>query len=158
VREKALELRAEREHRARPGIRTLRKLHAWGAAHFVYADDPPNVQVLETPMRMLRKLKVPAFATEGILAPFSSPIAGPSVQAAKIAGTSAGASMLILALAGAAGFGEIRLMFGGNEGTLHYAWGQVKIGKRWIDVDILHAEFGKHHPFGCYETFDPETV
>lgn len=137
----------------KPGLKTLKAIHAWGLAHFASMEDPENRQVIETPMRMIRRIHALEAATEKAMLPFRKgdprkKIAVPG----KIGGTSACSTILLLSIVRAAGFRNLMIRFGGHDGTLHYAWGQVKVGAQWIEVDILNPEFGKLLRFDCYET------
>lgn len=152
VREQARALIETGDSRS-PGLGTLKNIHGWCAQHFVYMDDPENLQILETPSRMIRKIKALRAATDAAMGKFRGNDPRP-VQAApaRIGGTSACATVLLLSLARAAGFHDLAIRLGGHEGVLHYAWGQVLTGREWYDVDILNESFGKSHRFECYES------
>lgn len=137
----------------KPGIDTLKAIHVWGADRFTYMDDPVSQQVIETPMRMIRRINAIEEATHTAMLPFlkgdpRKKIAVPG----KIGGTSACSTILLLSIVRAAGFRDLMLRLGGHDGVLHYAWGQVKVGAQWLEVDFLNREFGKLLPFDCYET------
>lgn len=135
-----------------PGLQTLKLIHAWGINRFTYMDDPVNQQVIETPMRMIRRIHAMEEAAEKAMSPFRKGDSRPAIAVpGKIGGTSACATILLLSVARAAGFKDLRIRLGGSDGTLHYAWGQVKVKSQWHEVDILNAEFGKLLPFQHYE-------
>lgn len=138
-----------------PGVNTLKNIHAWGVKHFVYMDDPENVSIIETPSRMIRKIHLLRDATAKAVKKFGGGDPRPvQIAPARIGGTSACATILLLSLARAAGFRELAIRLGGNGDVLHYAWGQVLAGREWYDVDILNESFGKSHRFECYESLE----
>lgn len=135
------------------GLSTLKAIHAWGVNRFTYMDDPINRQVIETPMRMIRRINAMETAADTAMLPFLKGDPRPKIAVpGKIGGTSACSTILLLSIVRAAGFRDLMIRFGGHDHVLHYAWGQVKVNRQWHEVDFLNGEFGKLLPFDCYET------
>lgn len=124
-------------------ILSLRAIHAWCAAHFEYVDDPENVEVIQTPNRMLRALKIPLALQTAMWEPIGKVLGG-RMPAPKICGDSDEASTLVMSLAAAIGIGPLRFQLGGHWDTVHYAWGAAKVGGKWYDLDILVNKFNTH--------------
>jgi len=128
----------------------LKGLHAWGHANFEHISNPPNVEIIKTPARMIRELEIPEEFARAFWDPIRESMAkGKKVGLPKprITGSCGVSTTLILTLAAAVGFRFLQMKFGGQKECLHYLWGCVNVGDRWIDVDILMPEFGEHHKF-----------
>jgi hypothetical protein len=123
-------------------LRILKGIHAWGRANFEYLDDPDNVEVIQTPNRMLRALKIPVQLQKAMWDPIGKALGG-KLPAPKITGDSDESTVLALSLAAAVGVRGLRIELGGHEGTIHYAWAGVSDGKKWRQIDILIDEFDK---------------
>lgn len=119
-------------------------LHAWCRENFTSVKDPVNVELISTPNRMLRSLHMPRLLQEMVWAPIGKALGKPEVPFLKIAGDSDESTILILALAAAIGLEPLRIELGGQDDTIHYAWGGIFAGGKWNDVDILHDTFGLH--------------
>lgn len=48
----------------------LQAIDDWCRDHFVYVNDPPNIEVIQTPRRMVKETKVPARVLEFLMTPF----------------------------------------------------------------------------------------
>jgi hypothetical protein len=140
----------------------LEGIHAWCRAHFEHVENPAGAELIKTPARMLRELDIPEALSKAIWEPIRDSMAAtagkdPAVLTfpkPKTTGTTASAVTLLLTLVAAVGIIPIRIRCGGTAGTIHYVWGQVFIGERWHDVDILLPHCGTHREFDTYETME----
>ena len=137
----------------------LRGIHAWCWEFFEYVRDPLDVEMIQTPNRMLRQLIGPrevsrlmwepirdAMAKKEGVDPATLPFPTP-----KVTGDSDEAVILSMSLAAAIGITPLKIMLGGADKRIHlgqvitYAWGAVWAAEEWHHLDILHDTFGKHH-------------
>jgi hypothetical protein len=140
----------------------LEGIHAWTRERWEYVKDPAGIELIKTPSRMLRELDIPeALSTamwepirEAMAARLKKDPAALSLPIPKVTGDSDEAVVLVLALAAALDIGPLKMRLGGTEGVIHYVWGAAYAAGEWRDCDILHPEFGKHHPFDIIEEME----
>lgn len=152
-------------------------LDLWCREHFAYVNDPPNIEVIQTPKRMVKQTMVPVEVEKHILEPFYEEfeMANPSfymkgyVPPPLYFGDCDEAVCCYLGLcvsmprSGAAMNGPesapVRCFFrfGGNDGTLHHVWAKVKVDEQDIDAD--HTEPGfKIGDFSRFEAYEEVEV
>ena len=133
----------------------LEGIHAWCSARFEYVPNPVNIQILKTPRRQLCELEIPEGLAHALWEPIRNRMAADAkmdpgdlkLPAPKISGNSGDATSLVLSLAAAVGISPLRMMLGGEDGDLHYAWGQAYAAGGWRDIDALHPKLGECHKF-----------
>jgi hypothetical protein len=123
---------------------TLRGIHAWCKRNFKYVDDPAHIELIQTPNRMLRELKIPPQLHMAMWKPIAKDMGG-KLPPPVIVGDSDEAATLVLALAAAVGFDALSIRFGGTDHTIHYAWGGVRLDGKLYQIDALHERFNRHH-------------
>lgn len=126
-------------------IQQLKGLHAWCRGNFEYVADPVNVEVIQTPNRMLRELDIPEALQKAMWAPIGKVLGG-KMPKPRIMGDSDEAVTLVLSLAAAIGIEPLRIQLGGHDNTVHYAWGAARVKDGWKALDILVEDFGTHAP------------
>lgn len=149
-------------------------LDLWCREHFAYVNDPPNIEVIQTPRRMVKQTLVPTDVLKCILEPFYEEFsqAAPNlyvegyVPPALYYGDCDEAVVCFLGLSVALsesrspemngpGAGPLRayFRFGGNDGTLHHVWARVRIDEHEIDADHTEPGYkiGDFSPFEAYE-------
>jgi len=55
---------------ASPALLAVGAIDAWCRAHFCYVNDPPNIEVIQTPQRMVKQTRVPATVIRDVIQPF----------------------------------------------------------------------------------------
>jgi hypothetical protein len=152
----------------------LQAIDDWCREHFVYVNDPPNIEVIQTPQRMVKQTKVPARVIQALIAPFYDAFA--RVIDSDIVANYVPRSTYIgdcdEAVVGMQGLNictfpetDLRMngsgeppsrfffQFGGNEGTLHHVWSKTVLGG--VDYHADHTEpgykLGDHSKFEAYE-------
>lgn len=131
--------KGEKQH-----LRQLHAIHAWCVANFFYVNDPVNVELIQTPNRMLRELEIPALLHKAMWGPLRKQDWSPRMPAPKMTGDADEATIISLALAAAIGIEPLQISLGGTDGTLHTCWGRANIGGKWVNIDVLHPKFGGH--------------
>jgi hypothetical protein len=133
---------------------SLQAIDKWCREHFVYVNDPPNVEVLQTPRRMIKASKVPPDVIRTIIDPLYEAMTAAATPGAVAAyeppGICSGdcdeAGALYLSACAAAPCQEpirpLRFRFGGHDGTLHHVWSYVGCGEKMIDADLTEPGFG----------------
>ncbi len=143
----------------------IEAIDAWCRDHFCYVNDPPNVEVIQTPRRMVKATKVPPQVLKALMAPFyeaMKAVADPAaVEAYEPPGTCIGdcdeAAGLYAAQCATAPcekpIAPIEFRFGGHDGTLHHVWGYVGYDGKMVDSDLTEAGYklGDHSQFSHYE-------
>lgn len=144
---------------------SLGTIDKWCREHFVYVNDPPNVEVLQTPRRMIKAAKVPGDVIRSIIDPFyeamTSVTSPGAVEAYEPPGICSGdcdeAGALYNSQCAVAPCAEpirpIRFRFGGHDGTLHHVWSYVGCGDKMVDADLTEPGYslGSHSKFEHYE-------
>lgn len=121
----------------------LKAIHAWCKAHFEYVKDSVNVEVVQTPNRMLRELEIPPQLHLLMWKPIAKELGG-RLPKPKMTGDSDESTILVLSLAAAVGIEPLRIRLGGIEGTIFYAWGAANTAGKWWNLDILTPGFNKY--------------
>ena len=132
----------------------LQAIDRWCREHFVYVNDPPNVEVLQTPRRMIKASMVPPAVIHSVIEPFyeaMTAVASPEAVAAYeppgiCSGDCDEAGGLYNSQCAVAPCVEpirpLRFRFGGHDGTLHHVWSRVGCGERLVDADLTEPNFG----------------
>lgn len=140
----------------------LEGIHAWCHASFEHVSNPANIDLIKTPVRMLRELEIPEVIQKSMWEPIRDGMAKAAgkdpatlvLPKPKTTGSSAAATCLLLALAAAVDITPIKMKFGGTDGTLYYLWGRIHASDKWHDVDIILPKFGDHRQFEDYEEIE----
>lgn len=146
----------------------LAAIDSWCRACFVYVNDPPNVEVIQTPRRMVKQTQVPPEVIRSIISPFydamGSVMSPAAVEAYEPPGITSGdcdeGGLLLLSNCACVGIrppdGSLRFKFGGHDGTLHHVWGLVGCGDRWFDSDLTEPDYklGDFSRFEHYEEIE----
>lgn len=144
---------------------SLQAIDKWCRDHFVYVNDPPNIEVIQTPRRMIKATYVPPEVIRSIIEPFYEAIAtiAPAhmVNAYEPPGLCSGdcdeAGSLYNSQCAAAPcrapIRPINLRFGGHDGTLHHVWSRVGCGEKMVDADLTEPGYnlGDFSKFEHYE-------
>lgn len=141
----------------------IEALESWCRQHYAYVNDPPNIEVIQTPKRMVKQTMIPAEVTREVMAPVFEAMLialGPQVEQYEIPGMTAGdcdeGSTLMNAecaawgndsdelasIAAATQIRPIRFRFGGNGGTLHHVWARPYLGEQGVDSDLTEPSYG----------------
>jgi hypothetical protein len=160
----------------------IEALEGWCREHYSYVNDPPNIEVIQTPKRMVKQTLIPEAVTRDIMEPIlgaMSQAMGPKVLEYEFPGLTAGdcdeGSTLMnancaawrpevgemSAAKGTAGSGPIRpirFRFGGNGGTLHHVWARPYLGEDGVDCDLTEPGYalGDYSKFEQYEEVEVE--
>ena len=145
----------------------LDAVEAWCRAHYVYVNDPPNIEVIQPPRRMIKWTRVPPEVIGHIMAPLAEAIEGavPSFKRRSYVppplcpGDCDEGSTLMLGhcvcipVCMGEEMGPFRFRFGGNDGTLHHVWAYIHCGGKWYDCDLTEPSYrlGDHSGFDAYE-------
>jgi hypothetical protein len=143
----------------------LQAIDRWCRERFVYVNDPPNVEVLQTPRRMIKASRVPAEVISSIIDPFyeaMTAVASPEAVAAYeppgiCSGDCDEAGGLYNSQCAVAPCVEpirpLRFRFGGHDGTLHHVWSFVGCGDKMVDADLTEPGYslGDFSKFEHYE-------
>lgn len=156
-----------------PSAVCVEAIDRWCREHFVYVNDPPNIEVIQTARRMIQITRVQPEVIRHILGPLLDVMA-------QVAGGSAAAEYetphvcmgdcdeggtLFLSECAACTHAQIRPLlfkFGGHDGSIHHVWGRVGIGENFLDSDLTEPGYalGDFSKFPHYEevqvTFDNE--
>lgn len=134
---------------------TLKGIHAWCHATFEHVSNPVGAEIMKTPARMLRELEIPEEFARALWEPIRDAMAKKreklTLPKPRITGSSGVAVCLLLTLLAAVGITPLKMRFGGEQGMVHYVWGNVYAAGKWHDVDILLPKFGEHAVFDHYE-------
>lgn len=136
----------------------------WCRTHFCYVNDPPNVEVLQTPRRMVKQTRIPREIVEHIMAPFYEAMeeADPAFHRGSYSpppifmGDCDEIATMVLSLAGCMDIQPLRFRFGGNDGTLHHVWARMNADGKWWDSDVTEPEYriGDFSNFESYEELE----
>lgn len=136
-------------------LTVLKGIHAWCKGHFEYVNDPVNVELIQTPNRMLRELDIPPQLHMLMWKPIAKVMKG-ALPRPKMTGDSDESTILGLSLAAAVGIEPLRITLGGHDGTMFYAWGAAKTAGKWWNIDILTPGFNKYPKLDIIEQVDVE--
>lgn len=150
----------------------MEALEGWCREHYAYVNDPPNIEVIQTPKRMVKQTMIPADVTREVMAPIFEAMTmalGPQVQQYEVPGLTAGdcdegstlmnahcaawgndSDELAATVAAASRIRPIRFRFGGNGGTLHHVWARPYLGEQGVDSDLTEPAYG----LGDYSKFE----
>ncbi len=150
----------------------LQAIDDWCRDHFVYVNDPPNIEVIQTPRRMVKETKVPPRVLQFLMTPFydAFQMAGYDVSTYVPKACYIGdCDEAVVSMQGLAvnTFPETDLemngpgdkpsryffQFGGNEGTLHHVWAKTVLGGQEYHADHTEPGYklGDHSKFDAYE-------
>lgn len=143
----------------------LQAIDAWCRERFVYVNDPPNVEVLQTPRRMIKASRVPPEVLKAIIDPFYGAMTAVADQKEVDAYEPPGICSGDCDEAGALYLGQcstapvkkaikpLRFRFGGHDGTLHHVWAYVGCGDKMVNADLTEPGFqlGDFSKFEHYE-------
>lgn len=153
---------------ASPEILAVGAIDAWCRAHFCYVNDPPNIEVIQTPRRMVKQTRVPSAVIKEIIKPFYQAMATVApreqVEAYEPPGVcwgdcDEGGTLFLSMCASApapADLRPLRFRFGGHEETLHHVWSRARAGEEWIDSDLTEEgyQIGDASRFEHYEEIE----
>lgn len=150
----------------------MEAIEGWCRDHYSYVNDPPNIEIIQTPKRMVKQTMIPEAVTRDIMEPVLGAMEnalGARVREYKFPGMTSGdcdeGSTLMNAncaawkgdagtLAARQGLGgsirPIRFRFGGNGGTLHHVWARPYLGEDGVDCDLTEPGYG----LGDYSKFE----
>lgn len=139
-------------------------LHLWCRDVFYYVNDPANIEVIQTPRRMVKQTKVPREVIAQLMEPFyrAMELADPSFHKASYEppplyiGDCDEAVATFLGMAAALEIAPVKFRFGGTNGTLHHIWGAVYADGDWYDSDLteLGYNLGDFSKFEHYEELE----
>lgn len=154
-------------------ILKLQAIDDWCREHFVYVNDPPNVEVIQTPRRMVKQTKVPDDVIQYLMTPFYDAFAKVSDRGAvenyvpkKTYIGDCDEAVVCMQGLGACTFPRKMAMngggvpdsrfffqFGGNEGTLHHVWSKTVLDGADFHADHTEPGYklGEHSKFDAYE-------
>jgi len=155
-------------------------IDAWCRDHFVYVNDPPNVEVIQTPRRMIKQTKIPKDVIRFLCEPFYEALEEAGISFDRNAyvppdlyiGDCDEAACAMLGMCACVGLSEgggrvgsseegvslrpLQYRFGGNDGTLHHVWGYIGVNGNLVDADHTEPDFklGDHSRFEAFETVE----
>ncbi len=154
---------------ADPAAVCLEAIDLWCRRHYAYVNDPPNIEVIQTPQRMIRQTMVPPEVVRYIVEPCYAAMATAFGSAAAAAyepssvcfGDCDEGGCLFLSKCFCAAVGSpppdggspYRFRFGGHDGTLHHVWSWIHGANGWRDSDLTEPDYalGEHSRFPHYE-------
>ncbi len=150
----------------------LQAIDDWCREHFIYVNDPPNVEVIQTPRRMVKQTKVPREVIRCLLSPFYEAFASAGYSVDDFVPKPSyigdcdeavvcmqGLNVCTFPAADASMNGpdaaptRYFFQFGGNEGTLHHVWAKTSVGGSDYHADHTEPGYklGDHSKFEAYE-------
>ena len=146
----------------------LELIDAWCRQHYIYLNDPPGIEYVQTPRRMIKQTRVPSEVIRKVMEPYYAALAeqfGPAAHEYEPEGLCFGDcdegvvlyDGLCAVADGKQGMPLLRpvlMRFGGNDGTLHHVWGKAGNGNGDSrDSDITEPEYqlGEYSRFQHYE-------
>lgn len=149
---------------ADPAAVCVEAIDRWWRDHFVYVNDPPNIEVIQTPRRMVQLTRVPPEVVRHVMGPLleaMAPVVGARAAAeyeppAVCWGDCDEGATGFLSDCAACRFARIRpllFQFGGHDGTIHHVWGRVGINGKHLDSDLTEPgyQLGDYSKFPHYE-------
>jgi hypothetical protein len=149
-----------------PDDASLRRMaiEAWCREHYAYVNDPPNIEVLQTPRRMIKQTQVPPDVIRCLMEPFyngfKEVLPASKVDAYEPPQITAGdcdeGADLELAQCAAAGIKPLYFEFGGHDDTLHHVWGSAFSAGEMVHSDLTEPDYkiGQHSKFPHYENVE----
>lgn len=142
-------------------LNRLAATEEWCREHYVYVNDPPNIEVIQTPRRMIKQTQIPSNVLRSIMEPHYEALGsalGPAVDSYELRGLCSGdcdeGSLLVLSLlSGDPEMRPLRFRFGGNDGSLYHVWGMAGVNGQLIDTDLTEPSYtlGDFSKFDHYE-------
>ncbi len=151
----------------------LQAIDDWCRDHFVYVNDPPNIEVIQTPRRIVKQTKVPTEVIQYLMTPFYDAFAraNPSFHVESyvpkptyigdcdeaVVGMQGICVCTFpaddLRMNGPKGRSRFFFQFGGNEGTLHHVWSKTVLDGKDYHADHTEPGYklGDHSNFDAYE-------
>ncbi len=142
-------------------------IEAWCRSHYVYLNDPPNIEFIQTPRRMIKQTRVPPdvirFVIEPLFDAMKSAANASAVDAYDPPGITWGdcdeGSDFVLGHAAAKGIKPLMFDFGGHDGTLHHVWGKIHLGEddpKGLAADLTEPDYtlGDYSRFEHYESVE----
>jgi hypothetical protein len=135
----------------------------WCREHYVYVNDPPNIEVIQTPVRMIKQTKVPSDVISYIISPFYDEFASydgkfkideyvpPGIY---IGDCDEGSACMLGQCICIPSARPLQFKFGGDEKTLHHVWGLIGADGKVYDCDHTEPGYvmGQYSKFKTYET------
>ncbi len=142
----------------------LEGIDIWCRNYFCYQNDPPGIEFIQTPRRMVKMTRVPREILEHFMEPFYRALEAedPSFDRSRIepipifSGDCDEASIIVCSMAAAIDITPVAFAFAGDGGTLHHTWARVKADGQWYDSDITDPAFrlGDRSTFEHYEEYE----
>lgn len=138
----------------------LEDIEEWCREHYVYLNDPPNIEFIQTPRRMVKETLVPPEVIRHLMGPLmkrmSQSMGRGSIENYEPPPITMGdcdeGSVLILGHCAARGIVPLAFDFGGNKGTLHHVWGNA--GGYASDLTEPNYKLGDHSTFEHYDSVE----
>jgi len=135
-------------------------IEAWCREHYVYLNDPPNIEFIQTPRRMVKQTRVPPevirFAIEPLCDAMKATADAAEVDAYEPPPITWGdcdeGSDFALGHAAAVGIRPLGFDFGGHDGTLHHVW--ANMGGVAADLTEPGYRLGDFSSFEHYESVE----
>ncbi|HXX92351.1 MAG TPA: hypothetical protein VEN81_01880 [Planctomycetota bacterium] len=141
----------------------IEAIDLWCRDHYVYVNDPPNIEVIQTPVRMIKQTKVPPEVISYIISPFYDEFAAydgkirvedyvpPSIY---IGDCDEGSACMLGQCICVPGARPLQFKFGGNLETLHHVWALIGGDGKMYDCDHTEPGYvmGQFSKFKTYET------
>lgn len=136
----------------------------WCRNTFYYVNDPANVEVIQTPRRMVKQTRVAREVIAHIMDPFyrAMELDDPSFYRGTYeppplyVGDCDEAVCVFLAMCAALDIQPVKFRFGGTNGQLHHVWGCAMCDGTWYDSDLTEAGYklGDYSTFQHYEELE----
>lgn len=150
-----------RDSRDPETLSNIRAIEAGCRSIYVYLNDPPNIEFIQTPRRMVKQTQVPPEVILHAIGPVMDAMmdtVGPeAVHGYKPPGITWGdcdeGSAFVLGHCASKQIGPLAFDFGGHEGTLHHVWGKIHLSPN--DGDGLAADLTEpDYKLGDYSRFE----
>ena len=136
----------------------------WCRDVFYYVNDPANIEVIQTPRRMIKQTMISREVIDHVMGPFYRAMErdDPSFYRESYtppplyAGDCDEPSALMMAMCAAVEIQPVKFRFGGSNGTLHHVWGCVNCDGEWYDSDLTEPGYklGECSEFEHYEDLE----
>jgi hypothetical protein len=136
----------------------------WCRHHFYYVNDPSNVEVIQTPRRMIKQTKIAREVIEHLMEPFYRAmekehpefVRGSYTPPPLYVGDCDEPASLMMAMCAALEIAPVKFRFGGSNGSLHHVWGCVSCDGDWYDSDLTEPQYrlGDFSQFEHYEELE----
>lgn len=138
----------------------VQKIEAWCRSHFLYVNDPINVEFTQTPRRMVKQSRVAPDAILFVISPLLNAMSeslGPDsingyVPPEIAIGDCDEAVSYLQGHMAARGIAPLAFDFGGQQETLHHVWGNIA----GIASDLTEPDYtlGDHSRFDHYDSVE----